>query len=138
MPGKFFKAVEKHTPPVLAGFAVFSGVKFTLEVLGVISPSVTPFDTFIGLSVGFLYLFEKHVPMNHLLAFAPAVIALSFCHDFFGVFLGDEGFTGDVVMGLSIIIGFCIYFIHFLMRNIPEHAGRIPEDEGGKYSLLPG
>ncbi len=61
--------------------------------------------------------------MNHLLAFAPAVIALAFCHDFFGVFLGTEGFTGDVVMGLSILIGFCIYFIHFFMRHIPEHRG---------------
>ncbi len=131
----FFKAVEVHTPPVLAGFGVYSGLKFTLEVLGVISPSVTPFDTVSALSVGFLYLFEKHVRMNHVLALAPAVIALAFCHDFFGVFLGTEGFTGDVVMGLSILIGFCIYFIHFFMRHIPEHPGESPRHEGGKFSL---
>ena len=60
----FFKAVEVHTPPVLAGFGVYSGLKFTLEVLGVISPSVTPFDTVSALSVGFLYMFEKHVRMT--------------------------------------------------------------------------
>ncbi len=130
-----FKAIEKHTPPVLAGFGIYSGLKFILEVTGVIQVSLTPFDTIAVLSVGFLYLFEKHVPMNHLLAFAPAVIALSFCHDFFGVFLGSEGFTGDVVTGLSIIIGFCIYMIHFLMRNTLEHQGESPIHEGGKYSL---
>ncbi len=73
--------------------------------------------------------------MNHLLAFAPAVIALAFCHDFFGVFLGTDGFTGYVVMGISIIIGFCIYFIHFFMRNTLEHQGESPKNEGGNYSL---
>src|ERR1035438_7746845 len=104
----FFKGVEKHTPPILAGFGVYSGLKFTLEVTGVIGLSLTPFDPLSALSVGFLYLFEKHVPMNHLLAFAPAVIALSFFHDFFGVFLGSDGFTGDVVLGLSVVIGVCV------------------------------
>ncbi len=131
----FFKTVEKHTPTVLVGFAVYSGVKFILEVLGVLSPSVTPFDTLSALSVGFLFMFEKHVHMDHLLAFAPAVIALAFFHDFFGVFLGNEGFTGDVVMGLSILIGFCIYFIHFYMRHTTEHQGESPRHEGGKNSL---
>ncbi len=131
----FFKKIESHTPPVLVGFGVYSGLKFTLEVLGVISLSVTPFDTISALSVGFLFLFEKHVRMNHLLAFAPAVIALAFCHDFFGVFLGTDGFTGYVVMGISIIIGFCIYFIHFFMRNTLEYQGESPKNEGGKYSL---
>ncbi len=133
--GNFFKKIESHTPTVLAGFAVYSGLKFTLEVLGVLSPSVTPFDTLSALSVGFLFMFEKHVRIDHLLAFAPAVIALAFCHDFFGVFLGTEGFTGDVVMGLSIMIGFCIYFIHFFMRHIPEHPGESPRHEGGTFSL---
>ena len=134
-PGNFFKTIEKHTPPILIGFGVYLGLKFILEVLGVLSPSVNPFDTLAVLSVGFLYLFEKHVPMNHLLALAPATIALSFCHDFFGVFLGTEGFTGDVVMGISIVIGFCIYFIHYLMRTPTEHQGESPVHEGGKYSL---
>ena len=69
----------------MAGFGVYSGLKFTLEAFGIIGLSVTPFDTLAALSVGFLYLFEKHVRMDHLLALAPAVIALSFCHDFFGV-----------------------------------------------------
>ncbi len=133
--GSFFKSIESYTPTVLVGFGVYSGLKFTLEVLGIISPSVTPFDTLSALSVGFLYMFEKHIRMNHLLAFAPAVIALAFCHDFFGVFLGSEGFTGDVVMGLSILIGFCIYFIHFYMRHTTEHQGESPFHEGGKYSL---
>jgi type IV secretory pathway TraG/TraD family ATPase VirD4 len=131
----FFKAIERHTPPILAGFGVYSALKFTLEAVGVIGPSVTPFDTFSVLSLGFLYLFEKHVRMTHLLALAPAVIALAFFHDFFGVFLGTEGFTGDVVMGLFILIGFCIYFIHFFMRHIPEHPGESPREEGGKASL---
>ena len=133
--GNIFKAVEKHTPPVLIGFAVYSGLKFTLEVLGVISLSLTPFDTLSVLSIGFLFMFEKHVRINYLLAFAPAVIALSFCHDFFGMFLGTEGFTGDVVMGLSVLIGFCIYFIHFFMRGNTEYQGESPLNEGGKFSL---
>ncbi len=131
----FFKAVEKHTPPVLMGFGVYSALKFTLEVSGVIGVSLTPFDTLSALSVGFLYLFEKHVPMNHILALAPAVIALSFFHDFFGVFLGADGFTGDVVLGLSVVIGVCVYFIHFAMRKIPEQEGESPKHEGGRYSL---
>ena len=133
--GNFLKSIEKHTPPILVGFGVYSGLKFTLEVSGVIGLSFTPFDTLAALSVGFLYLFEKHVRIDHLLAFAPAVIALAFCHDFFGVFLGNEGFTGDVVMGISIIIGFCFYFIHFLMRHVPDHQGESPKEEGVKYSL---
>ncbi len=133
--GNFFKKIESHTPTVLVGFAVYSGLKFTLEVLGVLTPSVTPFDTLSALSVGFLFMFEKHVRIDHLLAFAPAVIALAFCHDFFGVFLGNEGFTGDVVMGLSILIGFCIYFIHFYMRHNTENQGESPRHEGGKNSL---
>src|ERR1039457_3388800 len=124
--GNIFKSIEKHTPPFLVGFAVYSGLKFTLEALGVIGLSFTPFDTLSALSVGFLYLFEKHVPMNHLLALAPAVIALSFFHDFFGVFLGADGFTGDVVLGLSVVIGVCIFFIHFAMRRIPEQEGESP------------
>lgn len=132
---KFFQTIEKHSPPVLAGFAVYSGLKFVLETVGAFHISLTPFDTISVLSIGFIYLFEKHVPMNHLLAFAPAVIALSFCHDFFGVFLGTEGFTGDVVMGLSIIIGFCIYMVHFFVKNGPEHQEEPPQHEGGKYSL---
>lgn len=133
--GNIFKAIEKHTPPIMAGFGVYSGLKFILEVVGVINISLTPFDTISALSVGFLYLFEKHVQMDHLLAFAPAVIALSFCHDFFGVFLGTEGFTGDVVMGISIVIGFCVYFIHFATTKIPEHSGESPKGEQGKYPL---
>jgi hypothetical protein len=64
---------------------------------------VTPFDTISLLSIGFLFMFEKHVRMDHLLAFAPAVIALAFSHDFFGLFLGNDGVTGDVVMGISIV-----------------------------------
>ena len=80
--GRLFNAIETHTPSMLVGFGVYSALKFILEVLGVLSPSVNPFDTFEVLSVGFLYLFEKHVPMNHLLALAPASIALSFCYDF--------------------------------------------------------
>jgi len=133
--GNFFKAIEKHTPPILVGLGVYSGFKFTLEAFGVIGLSLTPFDTFAALSVGFLYMFEKHVSIDHLLAFAPAVIALSFCHDFFGLFLGNDGFTGDVVMGLSVLIGFCIYFIHFFMRKTMEHQGESPVTEGGKFSL---
>lgn len=78
----FFKQVEEYTPTILIGFATYSGLKFTIEALGVIGVSLNPFDTISALSVGFLFLFEKHVRMNHLLAFAPAVIALSFCHDF--------------------------------------------------------
>src|SRR5690242_2067551 len=132
---EFFKGVEKHTPPVLMGFGVYSALKFTFEVSGVIGVSLTPFDTLSALSVGFLYLFEKHVPMNHLLALAPSAIALSFFHDFFGVFLGADGFTGDVVLGLSVVIGVCVYFIHFAMRKIPEQDGESPIHEGGKYSL---
>ncbi len=131
----FFKSVEKHTPPVLVGFGVYSALKFTLEVVGVISPSVTPFDTIAVLSIGFLYLFEKHVRMNHLLALAPAVIALAFSHDFFGVSFGTQGFTGDVVMGLSIIIGFCIYFVHFVLDKGSEEFGESPTEEGGNFSL---
>ncbi len=131
----FLKGVENHTPTVLAGFGVYSALKFTLEVSGVIGVSLTPFDTLSALSVGFLYLFEKHVPMNHLLALAPSIIALSFFHDFFGVFLGADGFTGDVVLGLSVVIGVCIYFIHFAMRKIPEQEGESPKHEGGRYSL---
>ncbi len=130
-----FKAIEEHTPPILAGFGVYSALKCTLEAVGVLRPSLTPFDTISVLLVGFLYLFEKHVPMNHLLALAPAAIALSFCHDFFGVFLGTEGFTGDVVMGISILIGFCVYFIHFIIKSPMEYQGESPVQEGGKYSL---
>ena len=132
---KFLKAIEKHTPPIMAGFGVYSGVKFTLEAVGVIGPSVTPFDTVSVLSVGFLYLFEKHVRMNHLLAFAPAFIALSFTHDLLGVSFGTEGFTGDVVMGLSIFIGFCIYFVHFVLEKGSEDFGESPKEESGNYSL---
>ena len=55
--GNFFKSIEKHTPPILVGFGVYSGLKFTLEVFGVIGLSFTPFDTLAALSVGFLYLF---------------------------------------------------------------------------------
>lgn len=132
--GSFFKTIEKHTPPVLAGFAVYSGLKFTLEAMGAIHLSLTPFDTLSVLSVGFLYLFEKHVRMDHLLALAPAVIALAFCHDFFGVFLGNSGFTGQVVMGISVIIGLCFYFIHFVVRS-PDSQEDSPKQEGGKYSL---
>jgi len=131
----FFKAIERHTPSVMAGFATYSGLKFVLEAFGVIGLSLTPFDTISALSVGFLYLFEKHVRMDHFLALAPAVIALSFSHDFFGEFLGTDGFTGNVVMGLSVLIGFCIYFIHFFTRHTLEHQGESPKHEGGKYSL---
>ncbi len=131
----FFKAIEKHTSPILAGFGVYSCFKFTLEALGVIGPSVTPFDTVSVLSVGFLYLFEKHVRMNHLLAFAPALIALSFTHDLLGVSFGTEGFTGDVVMGLSIFIGFCFYFVHFVLEKGSEDFGESPKEESGNYSL---
>ncbi|HJT25168.1 MAG TPA: DUF87 domain-containing protein, partial [bacterium] len=131
----FLKQVERHTPPILIGFGVYSGLKFILEAVGVLSPSLNPFDTISVLSVGFLYLFEKHVPMTHPLALATAAIALSFFHDFFGVFLGTEGFTGDVVMGLSILFGFCVYFINFLLRKIPDHPGESPSHEGGTYSL---
>lgn len=133
--GNFFKAITKHTPPILAGLGVYSALKFTLEATGAIGPSVTPFDTLAALSVGFLYLFEKHVRVNHLLALAPAAIALSFFHDFFGVFLGTEGFTGDVVMGLSVVIGVCFYFIHFTLGKGTEEFGESPKDEGGKFSL---
>ena len=131
----FSKTIEKHTPPVLVGFAAYSSFKFLLEIFGVLNVSLNPFDTVTILSVGFLFLFEKHVRMDHLLALAPAVITLTFCHDFFGLFLGNEEFTGDVVMGLSIIIGFCVYMIHFFVRNVSEHQGESPKNEGGKFSL---
>ena len=132
---KYLKAIEKHTPPILAGFGVYSGFKFTLEAVGVIGPSVTPFDTVSVLSVGFLYLFEKHVRLNHLLAFAPAFIALSFSHDLLGVSFGTEGFTGDVVMGLAVVIGFCFYFVHFALEKKSEEFGESPKDESGNFSL---
>jgi hypothetical protein len=48
---EFLKGVEKHTPPVLMGFGVYSALKFTLEVSGVIGVSLTPFDTLSALSV---------------------------------------------------------------------------------------
>jgi hypothetical protein len=133
--GNFFKSIEKQTPPILVGLGVYSGFKFTLEASGVIGLSLTPFDTLAALSLGFLYMFEKHVRIDHLLAFAPAVIALSFCHDFFGLFLGNDGFTGAVVMGISVLIGFCIYFIHFFMHKTTEYQGESPVTEGGKFSL---
>jgi hypothetical protein len=132
---KVLQAVEKHTPPVLIGFAAYSSFKFLLEIFGVLNLSLNPFDTISILSVGFLYMFEKHVRINHLLAFATAVIALSFCHDFFGMFLGNDGFIGNVVMGLSVLIGFCIYFIHFFMRKTLEYPGESPVNEGGSFSL---
>ena len=58
----FLKQVEEHTPPVIVGFATYSGFKFILEAFGVIDVSVNPFDTISILSVGFLYMFEKHIP----------------------------------------------------------------------------
>ena len=131
----FFKQIEKHSPPVLAGFAVYSGLKIILEASGVIGLSLTPFDTLSALSVGFVYLFEKHVRMGHFLAFAPAVIALSFCHDFFGVMLGSDGFIGDLVLGLSIIIGVCVYFAHFTLNPTSQLDGESPQHEKGDYSL---
>ena len=134
--GSFFKAIEKHTPPVMAGFATYSTIKFILEVFGVINVSLNPFDTISILSVGFLFMFEKHIPMNHLFAFAPALISFSFCHDFFGVMLGIDGFTGNVVMGISALIGFCIYFIHFAMAKVPEQSAESPKDQKGKYPLF--
>jgi hypothetical protein len=112
-PVAILKLIEKHTPPILIGFALYSSLKFILEAVGFINVSLNPFDTISILSVGFLYLFEKHISMNHLFALAPALISLSFCHDFFGVMLGTEGFTGDMVMGISILIGFCVYLINF-------------------------
>src|SRR5665213_2132591 len=134
--GSFFNAIEKHTPPVIAGFATYSTIKFILEVFGVINVSLNPFDTISILSVGFLFMFEKHIPMNHLFAFAPALISFSFCHDFFGVMLGIDGFTGNVVMGISALIGFCIYFIHFAMAKVPEQSAESPKDQKGKYPLF--
>ena len=133
---KFLKQVEKYTPPVIAGFATYSTIKFILEVFGVINVSLNPFDTISILSVGFLFMFEKHIPMNHLFAFAPALISFSFCHDFFGVMLGIDGFTGNVVMGISALIGFCIYFIHFAMAKVPEQSAESPKDQKGKYPLF--
>lgn len=132
---KLSQTIEKQTPTVLAGFATYSGLKFILEVAGVIHVSLTPFDTISALSIGVLYLFEKHVQMNHYLAFAPAVIGLSFCHDFFGVFIGVDGFAGYVVMGLSVVIGFCIYMVHFVVKTTSEHQEESPRHEGGRYSL---
>lgn len=132
---KLLKQIEKHTPPILIGFATYSSLKFILEAFGVVDVSLNPFDTISILSVGFLYMFEKHIPMNHLLAFAPALISLSFCHDFFGVWLGTDGFTGDVVMGISILIGFCVYFIHFAKTHIPEQSAESPKEQRGKYPL---
>ena len=38
-------------------------------------------------------------------------------------------------MGISILIGFCFYFIHFFMRNIPEHHGESPRMKAGSISL---
>ena len=134
--GSFFKAIEKHTPPVMAGFATYSTIKFILEVFGVINVSLNPFDTISILSVGFLFMFEKHIPMNHLFAFAPALISFSFCHDFFGVMLGIDGFTGNVVMDISALIGFCIYFILFAMAKVPEQSAESPKDQKGKYPLF--
>jgi type IV secretory pathway TraG/TraD family ATPase VirD4 len=131
----FFKAIEKYTPPVLAGFAACSGLKFVLEAAGVIHISLTPFDTLAALSVGFLFMFEKHVRMNHILAFAPAVIALAFCHDFFGTLIGSDGFTGDVITGLSVVMGVCVYFVHFTLKPSSEWEGESPQHEKGNYSL---
>lgn len=132
---KLSRTIEKQTPTVLAGFATYSGLKFILEVAGVIHVSLTPVDTISALSIGVLYLFEKHVQMNHYLAFAPAVIGLSLCHDLFGVFIGVDGFAGYVVMGLSVVIGFCIYMVHFVVKTTSEHQEEAPRHEGGKYSL---
>ncbi len=133
--GSVFTAIAKYTPTVLAGFAAYSGLKFVLEMVGAIHLSLTPFDTIAALSVGFLYLFEKHIPMNPLLALAPAVIVLAFCHDFFGLFLVNDVYTGAIVTGLSVVIAFCVYFIHFFIKNTEEDQGESPKEEGGKYSL---
>ncbi len=130
-----FRTIKAHTPPILAGFGVYSALKFVLEALGILRPSLTPFDTISVLLVGFLYLFDKHVRLNHLLALAPAFVALSFFHDLLGVSFGNEGFTGDLVMGLSIVIGVCFYFVHLILEKAEENFGESPKEEGGKFSL---
>src|ERR1700678_3178254 len=135
-PVAILKQIEQHSPPILIGFAAYSGFKFILEAFRVINVSLNPFDTISILSVGFLFMFEKHIPLNHLFAFAPALISFSFCHDFFGVMLGIDGFTGNVVMGISALIGFCIYFIHFAMAKVPEQSAESPKDQKGKYPLF--
>lgn len=55
--------------------------------------------------------------------------------NFFGVMLGTNGFTGDAVMGISAIIGFCVYFIHFAKAKTLEQSEDLPKDQRGKYPL---
>lgn len=131
---KFTKTFKRYAPVVLAGFALYSGFKDILETVGVIQVCLTPFDTISALSVGVLFLFEKHIAMTPLLALAPAVIAFSFCHDFFGVFLGDTFFSGAIT-GLSFIIGLCVYFVLVNLPKTEEEMGESPKQEAGQYSL---
>ena len=39
-------------------------------------------------------------------------------------------------MGISALIGFCIYFIHFAMAKAPEQTGESPKGHEGKYPLF--
>lgn len=133
---KFSKPINKYGPPILVGLSVYSGLKFILEIGGMFHPSLTPFDTAGLLVVGLFYLFEQYVPMNPLLALSPSVIILAFCHDFFSVFLENDVYSGRVVTGLSIVIGICVYFIHFFIRNTGDKQEESPKGEGGKYSLF--
>ena len=72
--------------------------------------------------MGITYLLEKHFPLNPILALAPSLILTSLVHDFFGTFIGTEGFVGDVGLGMAFFIGLCSYFVFVTLKKSSDQG----------------
>jgi type IV secretory pathway TraG/TraD family ATPase VirD4 len=127
--------VKRDLPSVLVGFATYAAIKLGLELFGVITVGFNPFDLLSVLVLGITYLLEKHFPLNPILALAPSLILASLVHDFFGTFIGTEGFVGDVGLGMSFFIGLCSYFVFVTLKKTSDLHKESPKEETGKYPI---